>query len=441
MSQTPTFTIVGAGLGGALMAIYLGREGYPVDVFERRPDPQSGRIDAGRSINLAISVRGIEALRGVGLAEDILRRAVPMRGRMIHPVDGGLTFQPYGVRADQAINSISRAALNVTLIEAARALPNVRLHFEHKCTGVSVETGQAQFLNTQTQQHVESRPGVVVGADGAFSTVRAALQRLDRFDFSQSYLAHGYKELCIPPNPDGSHRIEANVLHIWPRKSFMMIALPNMEGSFTCTLFWAHEGANSAAEVRTDEDVRRFFERTFPDAVPLMPTLLEDFRRNPNPSLVTVRCAPWHHRDKVVLLGDAAHAVVPFYGQGANCAFEDCPVLLDCIRRHAPDIEAAFHEYTVRRKRNADALANLAIGNFLEMRDKTGSRMFRLKKRGEKALHKLLGSAYLPLYSMVSFSTIPYADAVDRARTQNRRLLIAAGIVGLGAGVLAMCLM
>ncbi len=424
-----TFTIVGGGLGGALMAIYLGREGYEVDLYERRADPRSGKADAGRSINLAISVRGIEALRGVGLAEEVLKQAVPMRGRMIHGVGGDVVYQPYGVHPDQAINSVSRKDLNVTLIEAARAMPSVRVHFDHKCVGVNLETGQARFQVGDDGGSVETSPGVVIGADGAFSAVRGAMQRLDRFDYSQSYLAHGYKELSIPPGADGRHRLERNALHIWPRKSFMMIALPNIDGSFTCTLFWAHEGENSAAAVRTDDEVRGFFNRVFPDAVPHMPTLIEDFRNNPNPSLVTVRCQPWHYRDRVVLLGDAAHAVVPFYGQGANCAFEDCPVLLECLRGSATDPGAAFNEYERRRKRHADALADLAIGNFLEMRDKTGSRVFLLKKKGEKLLHRLLGDAYLPLYSMVSFSTIAYADAVERARRQNRRLGAAAAVV------------
>lgn len=420
------FTIVGGGLGGALMAITLGRDGYDVDLYERRGDPRSGKVDAGRSINLAISVRGIEALRGVGLAEEVLRHAVPMRGRMIHGVSGDVVYQPYGVHPDQVINSVSRKDLNVTLIEAARAMPNVRVHFDHKCVGVALETGRARFQRGTDGESVETAPGVVIGADGAFSVVRAAMQRLDRFDYSQSYLAHGYKELSIPPGADGRHRIERNALHIWPRKSFMMIALPNIDGSFTCTLFWAYEGENSAAAVRTDDEVRRFFDRVFPDAVPHMPTLIEDFRNNPNPSLVTIRCHPWHYRDKVVLLGDAAHAVVPFYGQGANCAFEDCPALRDCLRGSPTDLEVAFTEYERRRKRNSDALADLAIGNFLEMRDKTGSRVFLMKKKGEKLLHRLLGDAYLPLYSMVSFSTIAYADAVERARRQNRRLGAAA---------------
>lgn len=433
------FAVVGGGLGGSLVAILLARAGYIVDVYERRPDPAGGHMDSGRSINLAISARGIAALRTVGLDRAVLSKAVPMSGRMIHALDGTLTFQPYGVRPDQAINSISRAGLNMTLLEAARAEPNVRIHFEHKCVGVDLDKGQAHFACRDAVHPVISPPGVVIGADGAFSAVRSAMQRLDRFDYSQSWLEHGYKELCIPPNADGSHRMAVNALHIWPRKSFMMIALPNIDGSFTCTLFWAHEGENSAASVRTDDDVRRFFERHFPDVVPLMPTLLEDFRRNPNPSLVTIRCGPWFYRDKVVLLGDAAHAVVPFYGQGANCALEDGPVLVDCVRRNPERLADAFAEYTDLRKPHADALADLALENFIEMRDKTGSKVFLLKKKGEKLLHRLLGDLYLPLYSMVSFSTIPYADAVHRAKRQNAVLawVAAALLVVLCAACLA----
>jgi len=260
----------------------------------------------------------------------------------------------------------------------------------------------------------------VIGVDGAFSAVRQSMQmQINRFEYDESYLAHGYKELTIPPGPDGSWRMEKNALHIWPRKSFMMIALPNPDGSFTCTLFWEFEGPRSFATTKTDDDVRRFFEEEFPDAVPLMPTLLEDFRQNPTGSLVTIRCAPWYYRDKVCLLGDAAHAVVPFYGQGMNAAFEDCVVLDECLEKFRDDRERAFGEYFSRRKRNADALADLAIGNFIEMRDKTASKTFRAKKKLDHLLEAGLRGIYLPLYTMVTFTRIPYAEAARRARLQN----------------------
>jgi len=268
----------------------------------------------------------------------------------------------------------------------------------------------------------------VIGVDGAFSAVRKSMQReIPSFHYDESYLAHGYKELTIPPGPDGSWRMEKNALHIWPRKSFMMIALPNPDGSFTCTLFWEFEGPRSFATTQSDDDVHRFFDEEFPDAVPLMPTLLEDFRENPTGALVTIRCAPWFYRDKVCLIGDAAHAVVPFYGQGMNAAFEDCVVLDECLEEFPNDRERAFTEYFYRRKENADALADLAIGNFIEMRDKTASKAFRIKKRLDHLLEGALPGFYLPLYTMVTFTRIPYAAAARRARLQDR--IVYAGLI------------
>jgi kynurenine 3-monooxygenase len=281
----------------------------------------------------------------------------------------------------------------------------------------------------------------VIGVDGAFSAVRASMQqKIDNFQYDESYLAHGYKELTIPPALDGSWRIEKNALHIWPRKSFMMIALPNPDGSFTCTLFWEFEGPHSFATTKTDEDVQHFFEEEFPDAVPLMPTLLEDFKNNPTGSLVTIRCAPWYYRDRVCLLGDAAHAVVPFYGQGMNAAFEDCVVLDQCLEKFANDRERAFAEYFSYRKENADALADLAIGNFIEMRDKTASRTFRAKKKLDHLLEAALPGVYLPLYTMVTFTRIPYARAARRARLQDRIFYTALITLAL-AGILALAVL
>lgn len=413
-------TIIGAGLGGALMAVYLGRAGWSVDIYERRPDPRTAGIAGGRSINLALSTRGIHALREVGLADKILSMAIPMRGRMIHSQSGQLTFQPYSKDPNEAINSVSRGGLNLALIEGAEAMSNVRVHFDHRCVDVDPDAGRAELAAGKASERVFTDGDLLIGADGAFSAVRARLQRQDRFDYSQEYLAHGYKELTIPPGPSGEHRMVRNALHIWPRQSFMMIALPNIDGSFTCTLFWPFEGPASFASIRGDDDVLPFFNQHFPDAVPHMSTLVEDYRTNPTSSLVTVRCRPYHIGDRVVLLGDAAHAVVPFYGQGMNAAFEDCTVLNECIQRHGSDRAAALREYDALRKENADALADLAVENFIEMRDKTASRAFRLKKKTEHALHKLLPGWYVPLYWMVSFSRTPYAEAVRRAKQQNR---------------------
>ena len=433
------FILIGSGLAGGLLATYLGRRGYEVDLYERRADPREGNLVGGRSINLAISTRGIHALKQIGIADEALRHAIPMRGRMIHDKSGALHFAPYDVDPKKCINSIGRASLNTTVIESAQRYPNVRVHFNHKCTDVDLAEAVCH-LETETG-NLTVRGDAVVGVDGAFSAVRASMQRkIDNFQYDESYLAYGYKELTIPPATDGSWRIEKNALHIWPRKSFMMIALPNPDGSFTCTLFWEFEGPRSFATTKTDNEVRRFFDEEFPDAVPLMPTLLEDFKNNPTGSLVTIRCAPWYYRDRVCLLGDAAHAVVPFYGQGMNAAFEDCVVLDECLEEFANDREYAFAEYFSRRKENADALADLAIGNFIEMRDKTASRTFRAKKKLDHLLEAALPGLYLPLYTMVTFTRIPYAQAARRARLQDR-ILYTALVTLVLIGILALAIL
>jgi len=412
------FVLIGSGLAGGLLAAYLGRRGYEVDLYERRGDPREGNIVGGRSINLAISTRGIHALEQIGLADEALRHAIPMRGRMIHDQSGALHLSPYDVDPKKCINSIGRAALNTTVIEAAQRYSNVRVHFNHKCTGVDIDSAIAHLETANAA--VTARGDAVIGVDGAFSAVRKSMQdAVAKFQYDESYLAHGYKELTIPPGSDGSWRMEKNALHIWPRKSFMMIALPNPDGSFTCTLFWEFEGPRSFATTKTDDDVRRFFEEEFPDAVTLMPNLLDDFRNNPTGSLVTIRCAPWFYRDKTCLVGDAAHAVVPFYGQGMNAAFEDCAVLDECLEQFPDNRERAFAEYFGRRKENADALAALAIGNFIEMRDKTTSKTFRAKKKLDHSLEAALPGIYLPLYTMVTFTLIPYAQATRRAKRQD----------------------
>jgi len=343
-----------------------------------------------------------------------------MEGRMIHSREGKLAFQPYGTEAGQALHSLSRGGLNQVLIESAERLPGVRVRFGTRCTSVDLEGASARFEDAETKEPLDVEADVLVGADGAYSVVRSQMQKLDRFEYSQSYLSHGYKELHIPPGPGGAFLMEKSALHIWPRGGFMMIALPNHDGSFTCTCFWPYDGPNGFSALRSPDDVTRYFGETFPDALPLMPTLAEDYLQNPTSSLVTVRCSPWRCGDRVVLLGDACHAVVPFYGQGANAAFEDCTVLSDCILESPGDLGRAFARYEALRKENTDALADLAIENFLEMRDRTASRAFLFQKKLEKGLHRLLPFWFLPLYSMVTFSTIPYAQARRRAAHQGR---------------------
>jgi len=428
------FVVAGAGLGGSLMAALLGRAGHTVEVIERRPDPRTGSVEGGRSINLAISERGLHALSRIGLTESILGMATPLHGRMIHPVEGPLAFQPYG-RKGQAINSVARSALNEVLLDAAERAGNVRLRFGRRAIDLDLDAGALLSVEAQSGQSPERHRGVVIGADGAFSAVRGHLQRRERYDFSQDFLEHGYKELSIPPGPAGSPRLEPNALHIWPRGGFMMMAMANVDGSFTVTLYLGFEGPDSFAELATPEAVERFFQREFPDAVPLLPGLAGAFLSNPVGSLVTIRSRPWHVDGAVVLLGDACHAIVPFFGQGANAAFEDCLALEAALSRHPSDVPRAFHEYEAERRPNADAIADLALTNFHEMRDRVASPLFRLEKRAGVVLNRLFPRWFLPLYTMISFTRIPYAEARVRARLQARVVRGILAVLAIAAGV------
>ncbi|MBX7221155.1 MAG: FAD-dependent monooxygenase [Blastocatellia bacterium] len=430
------FTVVGSGLAGCLVAAYLAKQGKAVTLYERNDDMRKHDVPRGRSINLALSRRGINALEEVGLAGELMKLAIPMRGRMMHSVEGDLTFQPYGKNDQEVIYSISRHYLNCALLDLVESNADVEVFFNHRCVGADLLRTTVRLEDQKTKEVKNIPAEVVVGADGAFSGVRGSMVvGLERMDYSQEFLPHGYKELTIPALPDGSFMLDKNCLHIWPRHDFMMIALPNLDGTFTCTLFLPHEGINSFAELKTPEDVRRFFTREFPDALPLMPTLTDDFFHNPTGAMVTVRCQPWHYLNRFVLVGDAAHAVVPFYGQGMNASFEDCSVLNDCLNFYGQDLQSAFQAYERRRKRNTDALSYLAIENFLEMRHKVASPFFLLKKRLDTILATLFPDMYLPLYTMVSFTLIPYADAVERARKQDQVLL------GIGIGLLVLLLL
>ena len=406
--------IVGAGLVGSLLSIYLAKRGYKVSVFERRGDMRAKGYEGGRSINLALSNRALRALAEVGLAEEIKSVAIPMHRRVMHDRESNLTFQPYG-KEGQFINSVSRSALNIVLMNKAEEL-GVDFHFEQRINHIDLDK---TTVDSQPST-VDSKFDYIIGADGAFSVVRGAMQITDRFDYSQDYLDHGYKELHIPPGAAGEFKLEKNALHIWPRESFMMIALPNPDGSFTCTLFFPFEGTPSFNKLKTDAEVSMFFETTFPDALELMPALLEDYNSNPTSSLVTTRCYPWV-KNKTLLIGDAAHAVVPFYGQGMNAGFEDCRILNQMLTDHKNDWTTALALFEQTRKKDADAIAQLALDNFIEMRDLVADADFLLRKKIEARLHQLFPTQWIPLYSMVTFNdSMPYSVALETGAKQRK---------------------
>jgi kynurenine 3-monooxygenase len=410
---------MGAGLVGSLLSLYLARRGHPVDVFERRADPRRAGFQEGRSINLALSDRGWRALEGVGVADDIRQVGIAMTGRVMHDVRGNLTRQPYGV-ADQAIYSVNRGHLNRRLLDLAEAQPNVRLHFSQQCLSIDLKQQELHLLDTATRQEHTETYTRLFGTDGAFSAVRSALQKTDRYDYSQDYLEYGYKELTIAAGPDGAWQIEKNALHIWPRGQYLMIALPNLDGSFNCTLFFPYEGPESFAALQTPADVTAFFTRVFPDAVPLMPELEEEFFAHPTGSLVTIRCFPWKFNDDVLLLGDASHAIVPFYGQGMNAGFEDCSVLNELLDQHGDtDWPTIFTEFQQQRKPNTDAMADLAVYNFVEMRDRVADPRFLLQKKIEAKISTQYPGRWTPLYSQVTFSHTPYAEAWAAGQRQD----------------------
>ncbi len=396
--------------------------------LERRPDPRSTDLAGGRSINLALSERGLHALDQVGLKDTILGLSVPLYGRMIHSIAGRLAFQPYGIRGS-AIHSLSRAGLNAALLNAAEQA-GATVRFDRRCIGL--DPARSEVTCQRSDGSEERVTGVVIGTDGAYSAVRGELLRREHQDFSQSYLSHGYRELYIPPAPDGTPRLEPEALHIWPRGGFMMMAMANVDGSFTVTLYLPLEGPNSFAMLEEPEAVSRFFGRHFPDAMPHLPGVEEAWSRHPTGTLLTVRTRPWTVDGKVVLAGDACHAIVPFFGQGANAAFEDCVALRNALDRYGDDTARAFPAYETERAPNADAIADLAIANFHEMRDHVSSPLFRLEKRGEVLLHRLLPGWFIPLYTMISFTRIPYAEARARARRQRAVLRVMLGALLIG---------
>jgi kynurenine 3-monooxygenase len=425
--MTQKITIVGSGLSGSLLAIYMAKRGFEVNLFERRPDMRRESLYQGRSINLALSTRGLNALSKVGLDAEILADAIPMYGRMMHSKTGELSYHAYG-KEGQAINSVSRGRLNIKLIELADEFPNITLHFNSKCIDVDIDKSIATF-ELEDGSHKTIQSDRIIGTDGAFAATRGKLQVSDRFNYSQQYLHVGYKELAIPAGENGKFLMEKNALHIWPRGKFMMIALPNPSGDFTCTLFVPFEIFDS---IKTDADIQKFFDEEFADVKPMMPTLVEDFKHNPIGSLVTVKCFPWVKGDKLALMGDAAHAVVPFYGQGMNCSFEDVVVFDDMVEKYGDDWHKVFDAYQTERKPNADAIADLAVQNYYEMADKVGDKHFLHKKHIEHDLTELYPDKFKSQYELTTFSLSGYKYALDQGKKNDVLLekIIAEGAEG-----------
>ncbi|RKQ51214.1 kynurenine 3-monooxygenase [Roseivirga pacifica] len=398
--------VLGAGLVGSLLSTMLAKKGFKVSLYERRPDMRKTQLDGGRSINLALSKRGLKALEQIGIDHKVKKMCIPMHGRMIHDRAGNLQMQPYGMNGE-FINSISRAGLNELLMNEAER-NGVKIYFDHKCTDVDFDKPEAKFENEQGEVTVGA--DFIFGADGAFSALRNAYLKTPLFNYSQQYITAGYKELVIPATPDGDFAIASNALHIWPRGSYMLIALPNLDKSFTVTLFFPMKGQTSFETLSHKEAVQEFFEKEFADATELMPTLVDDFFGNPTSGLVTVRCNPWV-KGKTALIGDAAHAIVPFYGQGMNAGFEDCFVLGQLLDKHEDLNRDLLKEYEALRIPDAEAIADLALYNFIEMRDKVADPQFILQKKIEKRLNELYPKKWLPLYPMVTFSDLRYSEA------------------------------
>lgn len=408
--------ILGAGLVGSLLSIYMAKAGMKVKVYEKRPDPRKEKLDAGRSINLALSRRGIKALRDVGMEEVVRPELIPMTGRIMHDQTGRTNYQPYGKKG-QYINSVSRNGLNTVLTREAIAL-GVEFFFEHICDRVDSRTSEVFVQDLESKTSFTDTAGLIIGADGAFSAMRRSFQFIPRFDFSQTYLDHGYTELRIPPK-DGDFAIDPNGLHIWPRGNFMFIALPNPDKSFTCTLFYPYEGKLSFDSLKEDEQIISFFEEYFPDIIPLIPNLVDEFRRNPIAHLITISSYPWAF-NRCLLLGDASHAIVPFYGQGMNSGFEDCYLLMRLARDLEYDWDQILPKFSTERKKDADAISRLALKNFIEMRDKVADKVFLKRKKVEAAIHELFPNLWVPQYSMVTFSDHSYSDAAYIGELQDK---------------------
>ncbi|MDT7832805.1 NAD(P)/FAD-dependent oxidoreductase [Flavobacteriaceae bacterium S356] len=429
MNKKENILIIGAGLCGSLLALRLAQRGYQVEVYESRPDLRTTDISAGRSINLALSDRGLKALRLAGVEEKAKEICIPMYGRLMHDRQGNTFASNYSGRAGEYINSISRGDLNGILLTEAEKHENVNIHFNNKCLDVDVERKTVAFESYQTKKQFTINADVIFGTDGAGSSLRKSYEKqFSDFKVSQEFLTHGYKELEILADAKGTHRISKDHLHIWPRGDYMLIALPNMDGSFTVTLFLGHEeGEYNFKELASEEHIKDFFKKQFPDALTLIPNILEEFENNPTGRLGTVKCVPWYYKGNTILMGDAAHAVVPFYGQGMNASFEDVVVLdrvLDQYESDESDWGKIFSAYQKARKQDADAIGYLAVENYAEMRDHVANPVFKEKRKIEMDLEKTFPTEYFSKYSLVTFNEdIGYHEAMTKGRAQDKALL------------------
>ena len=419
MEKNKEVVIIGAGLVGSLWAVYLSKAGYKVTIYERRSDIRKAEISAGKSINLALSVRGWKALDTVGVGDEIREIAIPMYGRIMHDLEGKLTYQQYG-KEDEAIFSVSRGKINAKMMDIAEKHGGAAIHYNTECKNIDLKNGIVFLKNSLSGEEYQVQADLIFASDGAFSAVRYnAMQKLDRFQYSQNYIADGYREILLPANPDGTYPMDKNALHIWPRGRFMLIALANEDGSFTCTLFMPHENDEfSFDKLNSREAVNNFFQTIFPDFYEMVPDIAEAWENHPLSNLAIIRCYPWT-QGKVALMGDAAHATVPFYGQGMNAGFEDCTVLWELMQKHNEDWEKIFEEYSITRKPDGDALQDLSLDNYYVMRDYVADPSFLLRKKIEAKFSDLYPNKWLPLYSQVTFSNIRYSVAYKQGQLQN----------------------
>ena len=410
--------MIGAGLTGPLLATYLAQQGYSVEIFERRPDMRKESISAGRSINLALSARGNHALKEVGLYDKIKPNTIPMKGRMIHDLNGNTHLQPYGQKENEVIFSVSRAQLNMDLMTLAEETGKVTIRFNHQLLSADLEQNKLLFQLSDSLEEIELPFNRVIGCDGSASILRKSIVEKADIQYVKKPLGHGYKELTIPPLKSGKFRIEPNALHIWPRGNHMLIALPNNDCSFTCTLFFPMTGTKSFETVKTEKDILDLFQSQFHDAIKLIPNLVEDFQKNSTGDLASVYCKPWHLGDKALLIGDAAHAVVPFFGQGMNASFQDCSTLAKLMGQNKNDWKTIFNTFSSVQVENGHAIADMAIENYLEMRDHVNDTEYKKRRNVELKLERMFPGQFIPRYSMVSFHQIPYAEVYQRGGKQ-----------------------